>query len=59
MYRLSAYFLSLTTVEAPMTCVLPTMYVTIIYWMAGLTANAANFICFWLVLLLNVFMSQV
>jgi ATP-binding cassette subfamily G (WHITE) protein 2 len=59
LYRLSAYFLSLTTVELPMTGVLPTMYVTIIYWLAGLTASAANFISFWIVLLLNVFMSQV
>ena len=58
-YRLSAYYLALMTVEAPMACVLPTMMVVIVYWMAGLTATAVNFIAFLLVELLNVFMSQV
>ena len=59
LYRLSAYYLAMVTTEIPMTCILPTMYVTVIYWMVGLTPTAENFIFVWLIVLLNVFMSQV
>ncbi|TKY66553.1 ABC transporter G family member 9 [Spatholobus suberectus] len=39
MYRLSSYFMSRMVGDLPMELVLPTIFLTIIYWMAGLKAN--------------------
>ncbi|XP_051136377.1 ABC transporter G family member 9-like [Andrographis paniculata] len=45
MYRLSSYFMALTVGDLPMEMVLPTMFYTITYWMAGLKPTAGHF--FW------------
>ncbi|KAJ3120212.1 hypothetical protein HK098_004786 [Nowakowskiella sp. JEL0407] len=42
-YRISAYFLAKTMAETPLLIVLPTTFLIITYWMAGLNANAASF----------------
>ncbi|CAA2968961.1 ABC transporter G family member 9 [Olea europaea subsp. europaea] len=58
MYRLSSYFMALTLGDLPMELVLPTVFVTITYWMAGLKATAVNFLCSLFVLLFSVLCSQ-
>ncbi|TKY49069.1 ABC transporter G family member 9 [Spatholobus suberectus] len=58
MYRLSSYFMSRMVADLPMELVLPTIFLFITYWMAGLKANAVNFLCTLLTLLLNVLVSQ-
>lgn len=58
-YRLSAYYLSLMTSEAPVSFVLPVIYVSVSYWMVNLTRKAGNFICYMLLILLSVLTSQV
>ncbi|CAA2938488.1 ABC transporter G family member 9 [Olea europaea subsp. europaea] len=58
MYRLSSYFMALTLGDLPMELVLPTVFVTITYWMAGLKATAVNFFCALFVLLYSVLCSQ-
>uniref|UniRef100_A0A2N9II77 ABC transporter domain-containing protein n=1 Tax=Fagus sylvatica TaxID=28930 RepID=A0A2N9II77_FAGSY len=42
MYRLSSYFMSRTFADLPMELVLPTVFVVITYWMAGLKATSAT-----------------
>jgi len=42
-YRLSAYFLGKTLSEFPIQCILPTLYVIITYWMAGLNPGADRY----------------
>ncbi|KAK7272511.1 hypothetical protein RJT34_29149 [Clitoria ternatea] len=58
MYRLSSYFMSRMVADLPMELVLPTIFLLIAYWMAGLKANVVNFLCTLLSLLLNVLVSQ-
>ncbi|KAM7498738.1 hypothetical protein LguiA_023152 [Lonicera macranthoides] len=58
MYRLSSYFMARTTGDLPMELVLPTVFVTITYWMAGLKPTAGNFFLTLVVLLLSVLVSQ-
>ncbi|XP_047318605.1 ABC transporter G family member 9-like [Impatiens glandulifera] len=43
MYKLSSYFMARTMGDLPMDLVLPTLFVTITYWMAGLKPAAPNF----------------
>ncbi|KAL5774536.1 hypothetical protein ACOSP7_012093 [Xanthoceras sorbifolium] len=43
MYRLSSYFMARTTADLPMELALPTVFVTITYWMGGLKPAALNF----------------
>ncbi|WKA12186.1 hypothetical protein VitviT2T_029602 [Vitis vinifera] len=58
MYRLSSYFMSRTIGDLPMELVLPTIFVIITYWMAGLKPNAINFLHTLFALLFSVLVSQ-
>ncbi|XP_059664187.1 ABC transporter G family member 9-like [Cornus florida] len=58
MYRLSSYFIARTVGDLPMVLVLPTVFVTITYWMGGLKPTAGNFLETLSVLLLHVLVSQ-
>ncbi|GAV82979.1 ABC_tran domain-containing protein/ABC2_membrane domain-containing protein [Cephalotus follicularis] len=58
MYRLSSYFMARITSDLPMELILPTIFFTVTYWMAGLKPTARNFFFTLLVLLLNVLVSQ-
>lgn len=44
MYRLSSYFMARMVGDLPMELVLPTIFVTITYWMAGLKPTATHFL---------------
>ncbi|KAM7252206.1 hypothetical protein ACFE04_024089 [Oxalis oulophora] len=57
-YRLSSYFIARIIGDLPMELVLPTVFVTITYFMAGLKPDISNFLHTLLVLLLNVLVSQ-
>ncbi|GIL87008.1 hypothetical protein Vretimale_14202 [Volvox reticuliferus] len=58
MYRLSAYYLARTASDLPMDCFLPSLFVWIIYWMAGLRIDAGAFFAHWASVLLIVLTSQ-
>ncbi|KAL3503253.1 hypothetical protein ACH5RR_037702 [Cinchona calisaya] len=58
MYRLSSYFMARTMGDLPMELVLPAVFVTITYWMAGLKPTATSFLYCLLVLLYSVLVSQ-
>ncbi|XP_062170526.1 ABC transporter G family member 9 [Alnus glutinosa] len=58
MYRLSSYFLSRSVVDLPMELILPTVFVIITYWMAGLKPTAGHFLHTLFVLLYSVLVSQ-
>ncbi|KAK4778952.1 hypothetical protein SAY86_006480 [Trapa natans] len=58
MYRLSSYFMALTLGDLPMCLVLPTVFVTITYWMAGFNHAASSFIFTLLSVLYSVLVSQ-
>ncbi|KAG6637369.1 hypothetical protein I3843_11G169200 [Carya illinoinensis] len=58
MYRLSSYFIASTAGDLPMELVLPTLYVTIAYWMAGLDPSAEHFLLTLFVQLYSVLVSQ-
>ncbi|KAK7317703.1 hypothetical protein RJT34_02147 [Clitoria ternatea] len=58
MYRLSSYFMSRIVGDLPMELVLPTIFISITYWMAGLKANVLNFLYTQLTVLLNVLVTQ-
>ncbi|KEH38788.1 white-brown-complex ABC transporter family protein [Medicago truncatula] len=58
MYRLSAYFISRMVADLPMELVLPTIFLLITYFMAGLKATVINFFQTLFSLLLNVLVSQ-
>ncbi|CAL5405804.1 unnamed protein product [Camellia sinensis] len=58
MYRLSSYFMARTVGDLPMELVLPTAFLTITYWMAGLKPTAVNFCETLFVLLYSVLVSQ-
>ncbi|PPD70092.1 hypothetical protein GOBAR_DD33023 [Gossypium barbadense] len=57
-YRLSSYFISRITADLPMELILPTVFITITYWMAGLKPTATNFFHTLFVLLFSVLVSQ-
>ncbi|KAF9666811.1 hypothetical protein SADUNF_Sadunf16G0267300 [Salix dunnii] len=57
MYRLSSYFMSRIVSDLPMELVLPTIFLTITYWMAGLKATPGNFFLTLFVLLYSVLVS--
>jgi ABC-type multidrug transport system permease subunit len=54
MYRLSSYFMSRIVSDLPMELVLPTIFLTITYWMAGLKGSPGNFFLSLFVLLYSV-----
>ncbi|XWS27975.1 hypothetical protein CRYUN_Cryun25bG0026400 [Craigia yunnanensis] len=58
MYRLSSYFMSRTIGDLPMELILPTVFITITYWMAGLKPTAGNFLHTLFALLFCVLVSQ-
>lgn len=58
MYRLSSYFISRMVADLPMELVLPTIFLLITYFMAGLKATVINFFQTLFSLLLNVLVSQ-
>ncbi|KAK2992999.1 hypothetical protein RJ640_004511 [Escallonia rubra] len=58
MYRLSSYFMARTIGDLPMELVLPTGFVTITYWMAGLKPSAGSFFLNLFALLFSVLVSQ-
>ena len=53
-YQLSAYFMAKTTSEAPARIALPTIYMVVSYWMAGVNNNFGIFIASTLCSLLSV-----
>ena len=58
MYRLSSYFMSRMAGDLPMELVLPTAFIIIVYWMAGLKPHASSFFLTLTVLLSGVLVSQ-
>lgn len=57
-YRLSSYFMSRIVGDLPMELALPTLFVTITYWMAGLKPTPLHFFHTLFVLLLLVLVAQ-
>ncbi|CAJ1932208.1 unnamed protein product [Sphenostylis stenocarpa] len=58
MYQLSSYYVARTVGDLPMELVLPTIFVTISYWMGGLKPCFVTFVFTLLIMLLNVLVSQ-
>ncbi|XP_071695464.1 ABC transporter G family member 21-like [Rutidosis leptorrhynchoides] len=58
MYRLSSYYIARTAGDLPMELVLPTIFITITYWMGGLKPSFTTFMLTLLIILLNVLVSQ-
>ncbi|XP_022969810.1 ABC transporter G family member 21 [Cucurbita maxima] len=58
MYRLSSYYMARTAGDLPMELVLPTIFVTVTYWMGGLKPSLLPFLLTLLSVLLNVLVSQ-
>lgn len=58
MYRLSSYYVARTAGDLPMELVLPTIFVTVTYWMGGLKPSLVTFVLTLLIVLLNVLVSQ-
>ncbi|XP_011095241.1 ABC transporter G family member 9 [Sesamum indicum] len=58
MYRLSSFFMALTLGDLPMQLVLPTIYYTLTYWMAGLKPKPGYFLAGFFITLYNVVCSQ-
>eukprot|EP00127_Corallochytrium_limacisporum_P001713 Clim_evm50s77 gene=Clim_evmTU50s77 len=57
-YRLSAYFIAKSVSEIPLTFVLPTMFLIIVYFMANLQRDAGKFFSFLFTLLLSSISAQ-
>ncbi|KAL5123540.1 ABC transporter G family member 21 [Glycine soja] len=58
MYHLSSYYVARTVGDLPMELVLPTIFVTISYWMGGLKPSLVTFVLTLLIMLFNVLVSQ-
>ncbi|KAG8366541.1 hypothetical protein BUALT_Bualt17G0090600 [Buddleja alternifolia] len=58
MYRLSSYYFARIVGDLPMELVLPTIYVTITYWMGGLKPSFVTFLLTLSIILLNVLVAQ-
>ncbi|EOY02185.1 hypothetical protein QUC31_013399 [Theobroma cacao] len=58
MYRLSSYYFARTAGDLPMELVLPTIFVTVTYWMGGLKPSLVTFVLTLLIVLFNVLVSQ-
>ena len=58
MYHLSSYYVARMVGDLPMELVLPTIFVTISYWMGGLKPSLVTFVLTLLIMLLNVLVSQ-
>lgn len=58
MYSLSSYFMAMTITDLPIELFLPTLFVIITYWMAGLKSTAINFFQTLFVVLFHVVVAQ-
>ncbi|KAL7091099.1 hypothetical protein ACP275_12G084100 [Erythranthe tilingii] len=58
MYRLSSYYTARIVGDLPMELVLPTLFVTITYWMGGLKPSLITFLLTLSIVLLNVLVAQ-
>ncbi|KAJ7943231.1 ABC transporter family protein [Quillaja saponaria] len=58
MYRLSSYYFARIVGDLPMELVLPTIFVTVTYWMGGLKPSLITFVFTLLIVLFNVLVSQ-
>ncbi|KAF4356842.1 hypothetical protein F8388_019501 [Cannabis sativa] len=58
MYRLSSYYFARMAGDLPMELVLPTVFVTVTYWMGGLNPSFITFVLTLLIILFNVLVSQ-
>lgn len=58
MYTLSSYFMSRIVGDLPMELILPTIFLTVAYWMAGLKPELGSFLLTLVVLLSYVLVSQ-
>ncbi|KAL8227657.1 hypothetical protein R6Q57_015241 [Mikania cordata] len=58
MYRLSSYYFARVAGDLPMELVLPTIFVTVTYWMGGLKPSLITFVLTLLIILFNVLVSQ-
>ncbi|KAL8518335.1 hypothetical protein ACS0TY_009636 [Phlomoides rotata] len=58
MYRLSSYYFARMVGDLPMELVLPTIFVTISYWMGGLKPSLVTFLLTLSIVLLNVLVAQ-
>ncbi|CAN1153048.1 ABC transporter G family member 21 [Linum perenne] len=58
MYRLSSYYFARIAGDLPMELVLPTVFVTVAYWMGGLKPSLLAFVLTLSVILLSVLVSQ-
>ncbi|KAF9674154.1 hypothetical protein SADUNF_Sadunf10G0098100 [Salix dunnii] len=58
MYRLSSYYFARMAGDLPMELILPTIFVTVTYWMGGLKPSLITFVLTLLIILFNVLVSQ-
>ncbi|XP_004297158.1 PREDICTED: ABC transporter G family member 21 [Fragaria vesca subsp. vesca] len=58
MYRLSSYYFARTVGDLPMELVLPTVFVTVAYWMGGLKPSLVTYGLTLFIVLFNVLVSQ-
>ncbi|KAI4294987.1 hypothetical protein MLD38_040731 [Melastoma candidum] len=58
MYRLSSYFLARIVGDLPMELILPTIFLTITYWMSGMRPDLASFLRALFTLLYSVLVAQ-
>ncbi|KAL9236391.1 hypothetical protein vseg_011069 [Gypsophila vaccaria] len=58
MYRLSSYFMARMVSDLPMELILPTIFVVITYWMAGLEPSISSFVYYLFSLLLTILVAQ-
>lgn len=58
MYRLSSYYFARMAGDLPMELVLPTIFVTVTYWMGGLKPSLITFVLTLSIVLFNVLVSQ-
>ncbi|KAJ4901149.1 ABC transporter G family member 21 [Raphanus sativus] len=57
-YRLSSYYLARIVGDLPMELILPTIFVTITYWMGGLKPSLTTFLLTLMIVLYNVLVAQ-
>ena len=57
-YRLSSYFAAKMLSELPLNIFLPSIYIIVVYWAAGLNPSAAAFFGTWFFMILNALTTQ-
>ncbi|GMH34285.1 hypothetical protein BSKO_02119 [Bryopsis sp. KO-2023] len=58
MYRLSAFYISRSASEMPMDCLIPSLFVLIIYWTTGLRPTFFAFLSHWAAMMLSLLTAQ-